>query len=133
MTRPTCTVIDFTAHRRMRVRERRRALWYFLLALLPQRLALAVLGLYGVLRLLLAPEVPCHSVIGNNREPGVPDGSDGVVTYESSHLDNVESERIVKSGHSVQESPECARELVRILRLHLRRTAKNSASGLEKT
>ena len=81
----------------------------------------------------LAPEVPCHSVIGNNREPGVPGGSDGVVTYESSHLDNVESERIVKSGHSVQESPECARELVRILRLHLRRTAKNSASGLEKT
>ncbi len=58
MTRPTCTVIDFTAHRRMRVRERRRALWYFLLALLPQRLAMAVLGLYGVLRLLLAPEVP---------------------------------------------------------------------------
>ena len=58
MPRSNCTVIDFAARRRERERERRRALWYFLLALVPQRMALAALVLYGVLRLLLAPEVP---------------------------------------------------------------------------
>ena len=58
MTRPTCTMIDFTARRRERERQRRRQQLYFLLALVPQRLALAALVLYGVLRLLLAPEVP---------------------------------------------------------------------------
>ena len=58
MPRSNCTVIDFAARRRERERQRRRQQLYFLLALVPQRLALAALVLYGVLRLLLAPEVP---------------------------------------------------------------------------
>ena len=86
-----------------------------------------------VLKLLaetpLSPDVPCNSIVGNREESGVPGGSDGVVSYESAHLDGVESERIVKSGHSVQENAETARELVRILRLHLNRSAKKSLPG----
>ena len=58
MIRSACTVIDFSACRRGRARTRRRQRLYFLLALVPQRLALAALILYGILRLLLAPEVP---------------------------------------------------------------------------
>lgn len=89
-----------------------------------------------VLKLLaetpLAPDVPCHSIIGNREKAGVPGGSDGIVPYESSHLDNVESELIVKSGHSVQENSETVQELSRILRKHLKRTAKKSSAALEK-
>ena len=58
MTRSACTIIDLAACRRQRARARRQQRLYFLLALVPQRLALAALALYGVLRLLLAPEVP---------------------------------------------------------------------------
>ena len=69
----------------------------------------------------LSTQIVYHSIIGNNRKAGVPGGTDGVVKYESSHLDNVESERVVKSGHSVQSNPETIRELVRILKEHLQR------------
>jgi len=67
------------------------------------------------------PGVPCHSIIGNEAAADVPGGSDGVVPYSSSHLDNVESELIVRSGHSVQQNPAAIREVRRILRLHLQK------------
>lgn len=44
--------------------------------------------------------------------------SDGLVPYASAHLDGAVSERIVHSGHSVQETPEALFELRRILHLH---------------
>ena len=58
MSRSICSMFDLASSRREKARERRRARRYFLLALVPQRLALAALILYGILRLLLAPEVP---------------------------------------------------------------------------
>ena len=58
MTRSACAVIDFTACRRKKARQRRMQRLYFLLALVPQRLTLSVLALYGVLRLVLTPQVP---------------------------------------------------------------------------
>ena len=58
MTRSPCVVIDWNTRRRERERARRQARRYFLLALVPQRLALAALVLYGILRPLAAPEVP---------------------------------------------------------------------------
>ena len=64
MIRSACTVIDFSACRRGRARTRRRQRLYFLLALVPQRLALAALALYAVLRLVLAAEVPFSYYIG---------------------------------------------------------------------
>ena len=48
-------------------------------------------------------------------------GSGSIVPYSSSHLDNVESELIVKSGHSVQQNPAAIREVRRILLLHLQK------------
>ncbi len=77
--------------------------------------------LTGLSEMPLSTQIVYHSIIGNNRKAGVPGGTDGVVKYESSHLDNVESERVVKSGHSVQSNPETIRELVRILKEHLQR------------
>ena len=61
-----------------------------------------------------------HSIIGDQDRADHPGGSDGVVPYSSSHLDNAASEVVVKSGHSIHRSPAAMRELLRILRLHLR-------------
>ena len=65
-------------------------------------------------------DIPYHSIIGNRSGSGIPGGSDGVVTYSSSHLDNVQSELVVKSGHSAQQNPLAIQELRRILLLHLK-------------
>ena len=48
----------------------------------------------------------------------VQDGNDGVVEYQSAHIDDVESELIVRSGHSTQATPETIEEVRRILYLH---------------
>lgn len=72
-----------------------------------------------------ASDIPRHSVIGNNERDGVPGGTDGVVPYTSSHVDGVESEWIVKSGHSVHQSPAAIRILARILHQHLEENGKN--------
>jgi len=61
-----------------------------------------------------------HSIIGDQELADHPGGTDGVVPYSSSHLDNAASEVIVHSGHSVHRSPGAMQELLRILLLHLR-------------
>ena len=61
-----------------------------------------------------------HSIIGDQERADHPGGTDGVVPYSSSHLDNAASEVIVHSGHSIHRSPAAMRELLRILRLHPR-------------
>ena len=66
-----------------------------------------------------SPNVPVHSIIGDRGRNDTPNSSDGVVKYQSSHLDWSASEKIVPSGHSVQDDPASALELRRILREHL--------------
>lgn len=61
-----------------------------------------------------------HSIMGNitdSTDPKVM--TDGIVPYTSSHLDGAASEKIIKGGHSIQETPEAVLELRHILRLHL--------------
>lgn len=48
--------------------------------------------------------------------------SDGVVPYSSSHLDGAQSEKVIKSWHSVQDKPEAIVEVRRILHEHLKDT-----------
>ena len=64
------------------------------------------------------PDVPYHSIIGNSQK-ATPGGTDGVVEYWSSHLDQVRSELVVQSGHSVQQHPVAIYEVRRILLEHL--------------
>ncbi len=52
----------------------------------------------------IAPEIHAHSIMGVKKGPKE-EGGDGVVSYESAHLDDVESELVVKSGHSSQSNP----------------------------
>lgn len=66
------------------------------------------------------PDLPFHSIIGNNT--GLDDPlkiNDDVVPYQSAHLQGASSEKILKGSHSIQETPEAVLELRRILRLHL--------------
>ncbi|WP_051261836.1 esterase/lipase family protein [Desulfovibrio inopinatus] len=62
--------------------------------------------------------VPYHSIIGNEDHADMPEGTDGVVPYSSSHLDGAVSERIFLSGHSVHTKPLAIREVRRILLEH---------------
>lgn len=66
--------------------------------------------------------VHLHSIIGNKEGKLLtdPECSDGFVPYSSSHLENVDSEFLVRSDHGVHEKPEAIEEMRRILRLHLR-------------
>ena len=68
----------------------------------------------------IAPGVTAHSIIAVLGEGPVSGKTDGVVAYESAHLDGGESEKIVRSPHSCQAEPDTILEVRRILLEHLR-------------
>jgi pimeloyl-ACP methyl ester carboxylesterase len=67
----------------------------------------------------IAPGVAAHSIIAVQGRGGPAGLNDGVVAYESAHIEGVESEKIVRSSHSTQGEPETILEIRRILREHL--------------
>jgi len=67
----------------------------------------------------LAPGVVGHSIIAVKGDGDPKLGDDGVVAYTSAHLDGMESEFIVRSGHSSQGHPFTIEEVRRILLEHL--------------
>lgn len=67
----------------------------------------------------IAPGVHAHSIIAVDGDGPLEDASDGVVRYSSAHIDGVESEKVVRSSHSAQGSPDTIEEIRRILLLHL--------------
>jgi pimeloyl-ACP methyl ester carboxylesterase len=66
----------------------------------------------------IAPGVHAHSIIPVKGTGPVDEGNDGVVEYKSAHIDGVESELIVRSGHSTQAMPQTIEEVRRILYEH---------------
>lgn len=68
----------------------------------------------------LAPGVASHSIIAV-KDPDVPRdrADDGVVEYTSAHVEGVESEYVVVSGHSCQDNPHAINEVRRILLEHI--------------
>jgi hypothetical protein len=67
-----------------------------------------------------APGFKFHSIIGNHTDSqDVNIMTDDIVTYQSAYLDGAVSNKIIKGGHSIQETPEAVLELRRLLRLHL--------------
>ncbi|EMY16526.1 PGAP1-like domain protein [Leptospira weilii str. Ecochallenge] len=64
------------------------------------------------------PQVKFHSIIGNSKLADLNWISDTVVPYESSHLENSESETLIQSEHSVQNYPPTFLEVKRILKEH---------------
>ncbi len=71
-------------------------------------------------QLPIMPGLKYHSIIAQ-RKPEVPlaDSDDGLVPYWSAHLDGALSEKVIVSGHSVQETPQAILEIRRILHLDL--------------
>jgi hypothetical protein len=67
----------------------------------------------------IAPGVAAHSIVAVQGDGPIETGDDGVVTYKSAHIDGVQSEFIVRSGHSSQANPRTIAEVHRILLLHL--------------
>jgi pimeloyl-ACP methyl ester carboxylesterase len=76
--------------------------------------------LIALSRMARNPEVVCHSIIGR-KDPRLPveQSSDGVVPYNSSHIDWAASELVVPGDHGCQDIPATIRELRRILSIHL--------------
>ena len=74
----------------------------------------------------LAAHVAAHSIVAVKGSGPVEGGNDGVVRYESAHLEDV-PETIVRSSHSTQSHPETIAELIRILKLHASETELRSS------
>ena len=64
----------------------------------------------------LSPTIRAHSIIAveNPKDPKEK-WVDGVVAYKSAHIDGVESELVVHSGHSAQDNQDAIEEVRRIL------------------
>jgi hypothetical protein len=73
----------------------------------------------ALIDLPIDPSIPAHSIIAVLGDGPVTGKTDGVVAYESAHIEGVESEKVVRSGHSTQGEPQTIEEVRRILRLHL--------------
>jgi hypothetical protein len=72
----------------------------------------------------LAPGISGHSIVAVEGDGPIEDGNDGVVAYESAHIEGVDSEFIVRSGHSCQSNTHTIQEVRRILLLHAAETCK---------
>ena len=66
----------------------------------------------------IAAGVHVHSIIPVRGTGPIQSGNDGVVEYKSAHIEGVDSELVVRSGHSAQAAPETIEEVRRILYEH---------------
>lgn len=78
----------------------------------------------------ISPQVHYHTIVGREK-PQVPlaDSDDGLVPYRSAHPDGAESELVVTSWHSVQETPQAILEIRRILHEQLRSEAAGATDA----
>ncbi len=67
----------------------------------------------------VAPGITANSIVAVQGDGPVEEGDDGVVEYTSAHRTDVESEIVVRSGHSCQSNPATIAEVRRILQRHL--------------
>lgn len=63
--------------------------------------------------------ITAHSIIAVLGEGPLSSRTDGVVSYDSAHIEGVASELVVRSAHSTQSHPETIEEVRRILRQHI--------------
>jgi len=67
----------------------------------------------------VTPDVAVNSIIATRGNGPLAERTDGVVSYASAHIEPVDSERVVDSGHSTQSTPATIEEVRRILLRHL--------------
>jgi len=66
----------------------------------------------------VAPSIPAHSIISVKPGQDIATGNDGVVEYRSAHIEEAQSELVVRSSHSSQAQPATIEEVRRILLMH---------------
>ena len=65
----------------------------------------------------ISAQVRYHSILAQaNADVPLEDSDDGLVPYRSAHLPGAESEKVIISGHSVQQSAAAVLEIQRILK-----------------
>lgn len=74
--------------------------------------------------LAIAPAVKVHSIVSVKGTGPFDGGNDGVVEYKSAHIEGVETEFVIRWGHSCQDHPLTILEVRRILLENLRQPAK---------
>jgi pimeloyl-ACP methyl ester carboxylesterase len=72
----------------------------------------------GLQQIPVAPGVTAHSIIAVDGDGPVETGNDGVVEYQSAHIEPIASELVVRSPHSCQANPHTIEAVRRILLLH---------------
>jgi len=75
----------------------------------------------GLSAIPIADGVVANSIVGVEGGGPPAEGGDGIVKYSSAHIEGVESEKIVHSGHSMQGHPETIQEVKRILLEHAKK------------
>lgn len=76
----------------------------------------------------VAPGIKANSIIAVQGEGDYHVGKDGLVAYDSAHVDYAESEFIVRSFHSCLSQPATIEEVRRILREHVADLPKDAAA-----
>jgi pimeloyl-ACP methyl ester carboxylesterase len=81
-------------------------------------------SLQALANIPVVPGVKAHSIIAFSGEGDYHGGGDGIVKYQSAHVDYVESEFIVHSPHTCLNEPATIEEVRRILFEHLQQVDK---------
>lgn len=76
----------------------------------------------------IAEGVITHSIIAVQGDGPPENCADGIVMYRSAHIEGVASEKVVRSGQSVQRNPETIQEVKRILMEHAEQAAVAAAN-----
>jgi hypothetical protein len=79
----------------------------------------------------IADGVVAHSIVAVEGDGPISSLGDGVVLYQSAHLEGVASEKVVRSSHSTQGEPGTIEEVRRILREHLAEWDRSRPPRLE--
>jgi len=72
----------------------------------------------GLQQIPVDPFIDAHSIIAVKQDGPPEEGDDGVVKYTSAHIEEVESEVVVRPPHSCQGNPHTMAEVRRIRHLH---------------
>ncbi len=71
--------------------------------------------LQALSELPIDPRITAHSIISVKGDGPIEEGGDGVVKYQSAHIEGVESEKVVRFPHSCQAEADTINEVKRIL------------------
>lgn len=86
-------------------------------------------GLKILASIPVASHIPAHSIIAVKGDGPKEEGDDGVVAYQSAHIDEAVSEKVVRWGHSCQGRPEVIEEIRRILMEHLAKHLRHATNA----